>query len=304
MIEYIVTHEGSFHADDVVAAAVLSLLFDNPQIVRTRDLNVINSLKNSCVVDVGEVYDPEKLRFDHHQRNFTFARDDGIPYSSAGLVWLHFGKDLIAKLVPNKAFTGQVWESIEKDFITHVDAVDNGIELPGPKTVQFSHLVFLMNARISSNLSQQEINEKNLVAFKAAVEFAKTILQSLIDEHASRCENRSILEKAYLSRENKYYMISPSDAYAAEFLAEKEDILYYIRARRDGSWAAQAVPPSPSNMMAQRKPFPASWCGLFEEGLKIETGVNDAVFCHKNGFLVVAKSREGIIELVEKSINS
>ena len=59
MIDYIVTHEGSFHADDVVAAAVLSLLFNDPQIVRTRDMELINSLQNSCVVDVGEVYDAE-----------------------------------------------------------------------------------------------------------------------------------------------------------------------------------------------------------------------------------------------------
>ena len=292
MIDYIVTHEGSFHADDVVAAAVLSLLFNDPQIVRTRDMELINSLQNSCVVDVGEVYDAEKLRFDHHQRTFTFKRPNGISYSSAGLIWMHYGKQLISKSVANASFIEQIWKEIEENFISHVDAVDNGIELPGPKTIQFSHLIFLMNARVDSNNSQQEINDKNLVAFKSAVEFSKTILKSLIAEHVSKCENRDILEKAYRNREHKHYMVSPSDAYAAEFLAEKEDILYYIRARRDGSWAAQAVPPSPSNMMEQRKPFPAAWRGLFEADLKAVTGVEDAVFCHKNGFLVVAKSKE------------
>lgn len=304
MIEYIVTHEGSFHADDVVAAAVLALLFDNPEIVRTRDLNLINSLPNSCVIDVGEVYDKDKLRFDHHQRDFQFSRENSVPYSSAGLIWLHFGRDLIAKSTSNVEFIEKVWSSIEADFIVHIDAVDNGIELPGPKTVQFSHLIFLMNARIQGEVSQQEINSRNLVAFKSAVEFTTTILQSLIAEYLAKCENKAVLEKAYQARTNKYYLFSPSDAYAAEFLAEKEDVLYYIRARRDGSWAAQAVPPSPSDMMSQRKPFPSSWCGLFEPDLKAVTGVGDAVFCHKNGFLAVAKSKEGIVALVEKAINS
>ena len=36
--------------------------------------------------DVGAVYDPAAGRFDHHQRG---AREDGMPYSAARLVWRH-----------------------------------------------------------------------------------------------------------------------------------------------------------------------------------------------------------------------
>lgn len=301
-MKYIVTHEGSFHADDVLATAILCLLFNDPQILRTRDLNVINQINDGCVVDVGEVYDAKLMRFDHHQRDFTLSRENGIPYSSAGLIWLHFGKELIKKYTANNSFFDDIWREIETDLICHVDAVDNGIELPGPKTIQFSHLVFLMNARITGVLSQSQINEKNLHAFKVAVEFAKNILSAMIEDQVSKSTNKALLENAYLNRDSNYYMFSPSDAYAAEFLAEKPDILYYIRARRDGSWAAQAVPPSPERMMEQRKPFPSIWCGLFEPELQKVSEVSDAVFCHKNGFLVVAKSKEGILALVKKAI--
>jgi uncharacterized UPF0160 family protein len=41
------------------------------------------------VVDVGDVYDPEKQRFDHHQRGFgeTLDANHKIKLSSAGLIY-------------------------------------------------------------------------------------------------------------------------------------------------------------------------------------------------------------------------
>jgi len=45
--------------------------------------------KAVVVVDVEGVYDPDLLRFDHHQRDFneTFDEDHFIKLSSDGLVW-------------------------------------------------------------------------------------------------------------------------------------------------------------------------------------------------------------------------
>lgn len=52
------------------------------------------------VVDVGGVYSPEKQRYDHHQRGFEEVFGSGgfdkIKLSSAGLVYKHFGKEIIA----------------------------------------------------------------------------------------------------------------------------------------------------------------------------------------------------------------
>ena len=62
------THDGTFHCDEVLACWMLKQLprFKNAQIVRTRD----NTKLSQCaiVVDVGGIYDPEKNKFDHHQR--------------------------------------------------------------------------------------------------------------------------------------------------------------------------------------------------------------------------------------------
>lgn len=85
----LVTHSGTFHADEALAVYLLRKLPDFAQLplTRTRDPAVINEAH--IVVDVGAEYDAEKRRFDHHQRGFdeVFAEGYGTKLSSAGLVW-------------------------------------------------------------------------------------------------------------------------------------------------------------------------------------------------------------------------
>ena len=74
------THDGTFHADEVSACALLLLfgLIDREKIYRTRDPKVIEQCEYVC--DVGKIYDPEKKRFDHHQLSYHGT------LSSAGMV--------------------------------------------------------------------------------------------------------------------------------------------------------------------------------------------------------------------------
>jgi uncharacterized UPF0160 family protein len=86
----IVTHAGSFHLDDLFAIATISLIYPDIEIVRSRDKSEAASA--DFVVDVGDVNDTEKNRFDHHQEGGAGKREDGTPYASFGLVWKKFGK--------------------------------------------------------------------------------------------------------------------------------------------------------------------------------------------------------------------
>ena len=101
----IVTHNGSFHADDLFACAFLKLLYPKAEIIRTRDEEVIKT--GNIVLDVGGIYNPEKNLFDHHQRGGAGIRPNSIPYASLGLIWKHFGDKLCDG---NKV----VWERIER----------------------------------------------------------------------------------------------------------------------------------------------------------------------------------------------
>ena len=75
------THDGTFHADEVTACALLILcgLIDRDRIIRTREPALLNQCAYVC--DVGGIYDASKKRFDHHQSEY-----DG-ELSSAGMVW-------------------------------------------------------------------------------------------------------------------------------------------------------------------------------------------------------------------------
>ena len=67
------THPAPHHGDDIFAVAMLDMLYDGVNIMRTRNLKLMDENPNALRIDVGGVYDPEKGRFDHHQRNFNMT---------------------------------------------------------------------------------------------------------------------------------------------------------------------------------------------------------------------------------------
>lgn len=107
--------------------------YADAQLVRSRDPAVLG--KCDIVVDVGGQYDGTK-RFDHHQREFaeTFSPKHKTKLSSAGLVYKHFGPQLVAArlhLPPAGAATHPsvqlVLHKLYSSFIEALDANDNGI---------------------------------------------------------------------------------------------------------------------------------------------------------------------------------
>jgi uncharacterized UPF0160 family protein len=94
------THDGKFHCDEALACWMLkqTAYFKNASIVRSRDATVLADL--DILVDVGGKYNPYEYRFDHHQREFeeTFTPSHNIKLSSAGLVYKHFGQEVLELL--------------------------------------------------------------------------------------------------------------------------------------------------------------------------------------------------------------
>ena len=120
------THSGSFHADDVLAVALLRAFVDaDASVVRTRDEATL--AEQDVVVDVGGRFDPEARRFDHHQNAYEGAR------SSAGMVldWLeHEG-----------AVSPALATRYREVLVDYVDDVDNGRRPPEPDVPCFSSIV-------------------------------------------------------------------------------------------------------------------------------------------------------------------
>ena len=108
--------------------------YHESKVVRSRDPAVLAPL--DIVIDVGGTYDHSALRYDHHQRGFTETLDSHgftIKLSACGLVYRHYGKEIITELYPQ--LRGQedkldtVYTKFYKAFLQALDAIDNGVEI-------------------------------------------------------------------------------------------------------------------------------------------------------------------------------
>jgi uncharacterized UPF0160 family protein len=127
----IVTHSGSFHADEALAVFMLRQLpkYKNHILVRTRDPLKIAAA--DIVVDVGGEYSPQTNRYDHHQRSFNevYDKNHNIKLSSAGLVYKHFGKEVIQNILGSSPPSLlEIQSRVYDKLILSFDAIDNGVE--------------------------------------------------------------------------------------------------------------------------------------------------------------------------------
>ncbi len=123
--KFLVTHSGGFHADELCSTAVLSTLYPDARVVRSRSPDWITASKEKIIYDVGGVYSAENNAFDHHQRGAPL-REDGQPFSSFGLIWKHFGKAYLETLnVPHEQLVS-VHKTLDANFVLPIDLLDNG----------------------------------------------------------------------------------------------------------------------------------------------------------------------------------
>ncbi len=130
--DFLVTHSGGFHADELLSSVILTRLFPQARIVRSRAPEWITPGEDRIIYDVGGAYDPAAGMFDHHQRGAPL-RDDGQPYSSFGLIWKHYGRDYLTAFGLPEAHVEAMHGSFDASFVLPVDLTDNGALSPsGP----------------------------------------------------------------------------------------------------------------------------------------------------------------------------
>lgn len=296
----LVTHSGSFHADDIFACATLFLVLEKKnekgKVCRTRNEEKIK--KADYVFDVGGIYDPEKNRFDHHQKGGAGIREKNevpIPYSSFGLVWRKYGFKLT-----NSEIVNQI---IDDNLVAPVDAFDNGIDLFKTNNENINPYL-VQHFFLAMRPANHEKNKKsNLKMFLKSVKIAEEILKREIVHAQEAVFLEKKLENIYNKLNDKRILIMEEDLHNDEILCKFKELLFVIYPRRsDDSWAIRAVRKSPRNF-ENRKNLPKEWAGKRNEDLVQITGIEDAVFCHNNLFLAVAKSKEGAEKLAQIALS-
>ncbi|XP_047267946.1 MYG1 exonuclease isoform X2 [Capsicum annuum] len=277
------THHGSFHCDEALGCFMIRLTknFYNAQIVRTRDTQLLETL--DAVLDVGGVYDPSRDRYDHHQKGFeeVFGHGFTTKLSSAGLVYKHFGKEIIAKELQvdeEHPDVHRLFLAVYKSFMEAIDAIDNGINQydtdQPPRYVNNTHLSSRVGKLNLDWTEPDQSSERENEAFQRAMDLAGS---EFLDW------------KLHLFELEEEMKIDPPIKY----------VLY--QDDRSKGWRVQAVAVAPDRFES-RKFLPSQWRGLRDDELSKETGIPGCVFVHMSGFIGGNQTYEGALAMAKGAL--
>ena len=285
-----ITHNGTMHDDEVFATAFLSLYFGDFKVARVSEVPKDISTKTI-------VYDIGKGRFDHHQ-NDARIRDNGIKYSSFGLLFEEYGLSYLKKLKLKN--TKAIYNYLVKDFIEAIDAIDNGI-FPEIKSIYkiktVSDVIKIFNPSYGSNDNEDE-------QFIKAVSLAESILTEELKNVIGKVEAGTKVKKLLNKTKGPILILDEYLPYEETVLTSLsgKKILFAIYPSNRGGYGIKTIPISTTDKTS-RVYFPKEWGGLTNEDLEKVTGIKGSLFCHTNRFLMTASDLDTAIKLAEIAIN-
>ena len=283
-----ITHSGTMHADEVFATAFLDLYKGDVRVFRTTSVGEVDD--NILVYDIG------RGKYDHHQIDAE-KRDNGITYSSFGLLWREFGKPFLEK--SGFSNVDDLWLEIDKDLVEGIDADDNGVfpkieTTPNHRVKTLPNVIKIFNPSFDSG-------EDESTQFEKAVNLAKTIIEEEIYYvNGKVVASKKINEIIEESDPNSKYLI------LEEFLPYEEailnnsntgNLLFVAFPSNRGGYAIKTLPKSLEDKTA-RLPFPEEWAGLQDKELEEVSGISGLRFCHTGRFIVSCESIECVYQVL------
>ncbi|EQC31396.1 hypothetical protein SDRG_10997 [Saprolegnia diclina VS20] len=316
--KYIGTHNGTFHCDEALAVSMLKILprFEAHDILRTRDMAKLAGC--DAVVDVGGEYNPDAIRFDHHQKTFTGTMDgEPTKLSSAGLVYKHFGRDIIQTICDgtlSDKVLDIMYHKMYKGFIEHIDGIDNGVEVAtGTQnysiTTSLSSRVGYLNARWNEPQTDDVVNARfhdamllTISEFVERVRYyyeawlpARTIVETALAGRFTVHKSGEILTLPYCPWKAHLYAIED------ELLISGQIKFVLYEDSLGGMWRIQAVNVE-DGKFALRMGLPAAWRGFRDDELSTIAGIPGCTFVHAGGFIGGNKTYEGALAMAVYTI--
>uniref|UniRef100_A0AC34GA46 Uncharacterized protein n=1 Tax=Panagrolaimus sp. ES5 TaxID=591445 RepID=A0AC34GA46_9BILA len=330
------THDGKFHCDEVFGCVLLKQLpefkdasiirtqFKDASIIRTRDPEILKQCK--LILDVGGIYDPTKLRFDHHQREFKEtmkslkALDFDTKLSSAGLIYHYFGRRVLAillhlDLTTHEEILNKLYAKLYEDFVHSVDAIDNGIsQFDGTPRYKLSST---LNSRVNNlnpawneqgtspdiqfekamKIVEEEFFEKVKYAYRnwlPALELIHNAVEKRFENHPSG--KVLVLSDGGCPWKEHFFNIENEKA------LKGEDISYVCYPDNANNWRIQAIPVDAFSAFENRCPLPEAWRGYRDKELSDISGIEGCIFVHMSGFIGGHKNKEGILKMADKAL--
>lgn len=331
----VVTHSETFHADEVTAVALFDLLFGVERIVRTRNQDQISELNEAgaYVVDVGKVFDHSKRLYDHHQLDFKDTFDDKTAFnmSSCGLVWKHYGKQLIEgfyqkhadRIVPTPTDVSgsgaddspdsypaidvdDIYSRFYHGYLKAIDANDVGVDLVKKEFLRSKPLNFTpfsvgsVISSLNNNVDEPD-NQDN--QFAKAVALMKTVLTPLLTSSIKRnvkfLLDKPVFDTGFLSRDNPEILVLEKQINVDPHLKEQDpeqEVKLIVIPRGPTAWQLWTVNPPHDRFTPLVKV-------LGEKEARAALN-EDLIFVHPNRFIGATKTKVSCVRLAELSLQA
>ena len=307
------THSGTFHADEVLACAMLRILFKDPVIVRSRDSDILATC--DYVVDVGGEYNHAAKRYDHHQRGFeeTFNSKYFTKLSSAGLVFKHYGKEIIKKsLQTNESNTDILYQKVYTSFIEAFDGVDNGVDRFStsdiPKYKDNTNISSIIGSMNGTHVEPEDLQDER---FLKAVNWIGPIFERILVVYGkSWLPAREIVLNSLLKMKDGVFALQEYVPWKSHVYELEEDLLkskkisqkplFCVYPTKD-TWRVTCVSVTETSF-ENRLSLPEKWRGLRDEELDAASGIPGGTFVHAAGFTGGNKTKEGLFKMLDYTI--
>lgn len=291
----LITHSGTFHSDEIFSTVILKNILDKKTIKICRIGKIEESI-DSLVYDIGGG------KYDHHQPGGNGERENGIKYSSFGLIWRDYGEEFLKRIgVENIT---KVWKKIDKKIVQTIDATDNG---QFKENNQLDLEIITIPNLISVYNSNWDEEEKQDECFLQAVDFAENILTKIIIAEDSKEKAKKFVEKSIEESADSIMILDKFLPWKECLLQSKnpkaEKILFVIFPSNRGGYNIYSVPKE-LDSFESRKLFPKDWAGLKDQKLQEKTEVRTATFCHIGRFICCTENKEDAIKLAKIAVKN
>lgn len=267
----IVTHDGLFHLDELVAISLLILgtncgpshegstsVWDEYSIIRTRDAEV---LKNATfVVDVGMEFNGMD-KFDHHQESCP-KHSNGIPYAATGLVWEAVYKKIAEDFNVDST---KLYKAME-GFILAIDANDTGKAEADKREVKLPGLAEVVK---SFNSLKDE-------GFNLCLDFIFNYVSTLLANTVEKIKDEDLIQEA-IEMSIDGILVLPKFCLGWKEACLNTDIKIALIDAGNGEWSITSALVEAGSQDCK--------CACPEHlRANKELGGNSVVFIHKTGF--------------------
>lgn len=278
------THDGVFHADDVLAVALIKqnyiasncndFIFN---IIRSRKPEVLEECQ--WIVDVGgmDMVDVGHVCFDHHQKD-SESYPNGIKMAACGKV---------ARYLYNEQ--PELLDYLRISCLYAVEAQDNGQNLIDydPENNYSNPFAWVRVMNINWDQDESLVQQR----FEMAVDMAVNIVNQLIDRFTATKKAEELLLSWIKSRqEGSPVLVMPRFVPWQNIICDwntfnpNDKIYAVVFPAMGGGYNCQIVPATKGSFELSCF-FPPEWKGLKGIDLANTSGLPSAIFCHPAGFI-------------------